>query len=204
MARDWKGPRFGPGSLQPKLDILNHPSQRQSPVTIKSRFRHQPWRPTPTSPPAVGKGQAPVRRCRLGNPPPLGPNGLGGRAPFVKPSGSWLPLRHPAGVHKIGASRTRGGGRRQRWQPHPWRRQTGCSHTLPAKRSVVHLSCLSKAHLCKHQRAGHQRPRELQRGVARPAGPTRNTPMKHRNTHETPLCNTHPPETMLSQHHCWE
>ena len=25
-----------------------------------------------------------------------------GRAPFVTPSGSWLPLRHPAGTHKIG------------------------------------------------------------------------------------------------------
>ena len=92
---------------RPKPD---HPTQRQSPATIKSRFRHRPWRPTPTSPPAVSKGQAPVRRCRLGNPPPLGPNGLVGLAPFVAPSGSWLPLRPPAGAHrnKIGATAQEG------------------------------------------------------------------------------------------------
>ena len=73
---------------RPKPDHPTHKALRQ----FKSRFRHRPSRRTPTSPPAINKGQAPVRKCRLGNPPPLGPNGLVGRAPFVTPSGSWLAL----------------------------------------------------------------------------------------------------------------
>ena len=47
---------FAGSGPRPKPD---HPTQRQSPATIKSRFRHRPWRPTPTSPPQSAKAKLP-------------------------------------------------------------------------------------------------------------------------------------------------
>ena len=67
------------------------PQSTESPATSKSRFRHRPWRPAPTClrpsvrlsvRPSVRTGQAPVRKCRLGSAPPVGPKQAGGSGPL--------------------------------------------------------------------------------------------------------------------------
>ena len=96
-------------------------------------------------PPAPGSQQRPSSRPQvpIGQPAPLKPKRAGGSGPFRNTFGELAALvssrRHAQNLCKP----------HKRGRPPPamvtpsWRRQTGRSQTLPAKRSVVHLSCLS-------------------------------------------------------------